>query len=387
MPKKKKGRKKKGGGGAGAGGSDASGQEFSTATGWATANRKERAAKQLQAAQAPGEPAPEREGNAATEQPSAARPTGELGKQLGSCTVCGELAPKRCPRCDAPYCSRECQQADWKAHKKVCAGLKKKKREGMKSLLEGGGGSGGKRGEDDGIPDCGVFADSETEDAMLAPVLAAAASLGSGYTTGMAGRAAPYPFYTAEAKAAATAAAEEALAQKEEECRQKTAAAEKAQAVLRAAKAGEAAMAERLRYSEQCTADLEALEAALKDGGPAVPVPEDAESFGGRAAGDARKAMHEAEVAAAALQSSERRLQQALGEGEVQGPGSEVPQEEPEEGGEVMVAGKYDGAGKDGVVEGENELLCLAVSQAEVAKVQAKYYDDCGQPMFTTEQL
>ena len=25
--------------------------------------------------------------------------------------------------------------------------------------------------------------------------------------------------------------------------------------------------------------------------------------------------------------------------------------------------------------------------QAEVAKVQAKYYDDCGQPMFTTEQL
>eukprot|EP01045_Picozoa_sp_COSAG04_P034800 COSAG04_NODE_7772_length_1069_cov_4.779381_1_plen_73_part_10 len=73
MPKKKKGRKKKGGGGAGGGGSDASGQEFSTATGWATANRKERATKQLQAAQAQGEPAPEREGNAATEQPSAAR--------------------------------------------------------------------------------------------------------------------------------------------------------------------------------------------------------------------------------------------------------------------------------------------------------------------------
>ena len=33
--------------------------------------------------------------------------------------MCGELAPKRCPRCAAPYCRRECQQADWKEHKKV----------------------------------------------------------------------------------------------------------------------------------------------------------------------------------------------------------------------------------------------------------------------------
>ncbi|KAL2270699.1 hypothetical protein VTJ83DRAFT_70 [Remersonia thermophila] len=42
-----------------------------------------------------------------------------------SCTACSKAPPevtlKRCAKCSiAPYCSRECQKADWKSHKKTC---------------------------------------------------------------------------------------------------------------------------------------------------------------------------------------------------------------------------------------------------------------------------
>ncbi|KAK4232691.1 tudor domain-protein 1 [Achaetomium macrosporum] len=42
-----------------------------------------------------------------------------------SCTFCHKSPPevtlKNCAKCSAtPYCSRDCQKADWKAHKKVC---------------------------------------------------------------------------------------------------------------------------------------------------------------------------------------------------------------------------------------------------------------------------
>lgn len=42
-----------------------------------------------------------------------------------SCTICRKSPPevtlKRCAKCSVtPYCSRDCQKADWKTHKKVC---------------------------------------------------------------------------------------------------------------------------------------------------------------------------------------------------------------------------------------------------------------------------
>ncbi|KAJ6445638.1 Zinc finger, MYND-type [Purpureocillium lavendulum] len=42
-----------------------------------------------------------------------------------ACTSCNKSPPdltlKKCAKCSAtPYCSRECQKADWKAHKKIC---------------------------------------------------------------------------------------------------------------------------------------------------------------------------------------------------------------------------------------------------------------------------
>lgn len=42
------------------------------------------------------------------------------------CTSCKKAPPevnlKRCAKCSTtPYCSRDCQKADWKSHKKICA--------------------------------------------------------------------------------------------------------------------------------------------------------------------------------------------------------------------------------------------------------------------------
>ena len=41
----------------------------------------------------------------------------------GPCSVCGSPNPshRRCTVCYKPYCSKECQKADWKEHKKFCA--------------------------------------------------------------------------------------------------------------------------------------------------------------------------------------------------------------------------------------------------------------------------
>lgn len=41
------------------------------------------------------------------------------------CTICHKAPPevtlKRCAKCSTtPYCSRDCQKVDWKAHKKIC---------------------------------------------------------------------------------------------------------------------------------------------------------------------------------------------------------------------------------------------------------------------------
>lgn len=41
--------------------------------------------------------------------------------ELPTCIKCGEIATKRCSRCQSAwYCSRECQVADWKGHKPSC---------------------------------------------------------------------------------------------------------------------------------------------------------------------------------------------------------------------------------------------------------------------------
>ncbi|KAK4209280.1 cytochrome P450 [Rhypophila decipiens] len=44
---------------------------------------------------------------------------------MSSCTACGKSPPevslKKCAKCNVtPYCSRDCQKDDWKAHKKLC---------------------------------------------------------------------------------------------------------------------------------------------------------------------------------------------------------------------------------------------------------------------------
>ncbi|KAL2760012.1 hypothetical protein ACRALDRAFT_1060033 [Sodiomyces alcalophilus JCM 7366] len=48
-----------------------------------------------------------------------------MTSSLPSCTKCKKSPPevklKRCAKCwKSPYCSRDCQKADWKAHKKIC---------------------------------------------------------------------------------------------------------------------------------------------------------------------------------------------------------------------------------------------------------------------------
>jgi TPR repeat protein len=43
-----------------------------------------------------------------------------------ACSVCGAPAESTCGECkDVHYCSRECQKADWRGHKKVCATFKR----------------------------------------------------------------------------------------------------------------------------------------------------------------------------------------------------------------------------------------------------------------------
>jgi len=42
------------------------------------------------------------------------------------CTVCQNIAAKRCPNCRTPYCSKQCQSIDWEGgHATVCASLLK----------------------------------------------------------------------------------------------------------------------------------------------------------------------------------------------------------------------------------------------------------------------
>lgn len=56
--------------------------------------------------------------------PFCSRPCGKIySKQKGykSACVCGKNSTLRCGRCKiVPYCSRECQRADWDEHKKLC---------------------------------------------------------------------------------------------------------------------------------------------------------------------------------------------------------------------------------------------------------------------------
>ena len=37
-----------------------------------------------------------------------------------ACARCGAAAASACIRCEEPYCSKECQTADWPEHKKAC---------------------------------------------------------------------------------------------------------------------------------------------------------------------------------------------------------------------------------------------------------------------------
>lgn len=46
------------------------------------------------------------------------------------CSVCPQVGTFKCSRChDTHYCKRECQKADWSAHKKICGELLKKNQE------------------------------------------------------------------------------------------------------------------------------------------------------------------------------------------------------------------------------------------------------------------
>ncbi len=44
-----------------------------------------------------------------------------LARNERYCTQCGKHTAKRCVKCKAPYCARECQLRHWGAHKAVCS--------------------------------------------------------------------------------------------------------------------------------------------------------------------------------------------------------------------------------------------------------------------------
>lgn len=58
-------------------------------------------------------------GMATPTSPQSATPNSEQ-KVTKLCTHCSKVSTKRCLACKAPYCSKECQQADWPEHSKVC---------------------------------------------------------------------------------------------------------------------------------------------------------------------------------------------------------------------------------------------------------------------------
>jgi splicing suppressor protein 51 len=62
-----------------------------------------------------------------------------------ACVTCSNAAPdmKDCAKCyGVSYCSKDCQKADWKIHKKVCAQLAAARANGVKYNMNGGfGGS------------------------------------------------------------------------------------------------------------------------------------------------------------------------------------------------------------------------------------------------------
>ena len=56
----------------------------------------------------------------------------ETNLSVSKCIVCGEKSKSQCGGCKMRrYCSRLCQKADWKTHKKVCK-LLKRERENQK---------------------------------------------------------------------------------------------------------------------------------------------------------------------------------------------------------------------------------------------------------------
>ncbi|KAF5019472.1 hypothetical protein F66182_8511 [Fusarium sp. NRRL 66182] len=64
---------------------------------------------------------------------------------MAACNTCNKTGPgvhlKRCAKCSTtPYCSRDCQKADWKVHKKICG-----KQASSASASASGSGSGGSR--------------------------------------------------------------------------------------------------------------------------------------------------------------------------------------------------------------------------------------------------
>ena len=56
-------------------------------------------------------------------------------KPKNLCAKCAKLATMKCSRClvnlTTHYCSRECQKADWKSHKKVCGKANKAEKEDL----------------------------------------------------------------------------------------------------------------------------------------------------------------------------------------------------------------------------------------------------------------